>query len=198
MWISRNKDVAGTAHQGAGFTLIEIMVAVSIMLLLGMLTIPSMSRMLRGSKMRDRTANVESVVHRTIAAAVAKGAPARLVIEGDVIRGELAEDGTNYAQITDVTFDINDHQAAGRYTFTRSLAVPTPWLESEELLSLFAADEGDGRVLEFSRLGVPAQGCTLFLEDTSVDVDSRASVAIEILATGAIKTYHLEDGTWTR
>jgi prepilin-type N-terminal cleavage/methylation domain-containing protein len=180
-----------------GFTLVELMVTITIAILVGALTLPSMRRFMLDFQMRNRAGTVESIIRKTIAKSIAQGVPTRVLIEGDIITGEIAEDGVNFQDIPDLSYDINQSNR-DKFSFTRTEVPATPWLQNTNGFSLLNEGVGLGTSMTFNRFGVPATGSVVYLEDQTLPIPQRTVVAFEILPTGALKVYHYEAGEWTR
>jgi len=172
-------------HLQWGFSLIEMMIALVILLILGMLLMPSFSKVASNYKLRDETSQVEGLIRKTMAAGIAESTNSRVTIIGGTITGFLLQDN--------LPIELMSHELDQKFAFTRSNTEPTPWLGNGAVTSLNYADGiATNGQLDFTRFGLPLQGAAIFLENKDV------STVIEILASGQIKTYHWEDESWSK
>lgn len=169
----------------SGFTLVELMVTIAILLVLALFLLPSFMKVADGFKLRDETSQVESLVRKTMAAGITQSVNSRVIIVDDTVTGFIIQDG--------VQEEVASHQLDPEIAFTRTNAAETPWVNSTATGSLIYPDgQGVNGQLDFNTFGLPGRGAAIFLENGD------KTAVIEILASGQIKTYHWEDNEWTK
>ena len=178
-----------------GFTLIETLVTIAILLIVAMIIYPSFLRTFADIRLRGDVSAVEQVIRKTIAEGIARGTFTRLVVQNGTITGQISDDlsGVNFVSLVDLSgseeyaFTLDEGT-----TFTRSEESETPWLKMTDQDSLPSLDGVAGQVT-FTQFGLPDRGTAIFVQQ------EMTTAVIEILASGHIKIYHRKEGdTWTR
>lgn len=182
-----NKQTHQIFKRKRGFSLVELMTVVVIIMILAISVGPLFRNWIEDMQTRNQTSQVDMLIRRTMAESIRTGYPAQIVIAGSSITGQLATntDGDVFEPVKNGTVALE-----GDRTFSRTSSSETPWLKSSAMDSL---SEGDTpNVLEFSRIGVPENGAAIFIEH------KKKVTAIEILPTGSVVVSHWENEIWSR
>lgn len=113
-------DAIGASRQRRGFSLIELVVALILIMIILMLITPTVRSLIDWSRIRQDMTNIDQVIHKTMGQSLARGSSGRVRIENGSVIGEV--------QLPDATFIEVDRVSPSFSSFGRSNNTETPWL----------------------------------------------------------------------
>lgn len=166
-----------------GFTLVEIMTIILLVMLLAIMGAPLFNSLVKSYRLQQDVVDVERIVRVTMSEAMQRGAVGQVTIDsanGTIVGGIFETDGT---------FLIVEDFTLREATFGRTNSTRTPWLGySDTGTSTYVGD-----VINIDPNGLASQSGAVFLNYRGEEA------AMEILISGTVSVFFQEEGgaTWS-
>jgi type IV fimbrial biogenesis protein FimT len=195
----QNTKISSTKRHGRGFSLVELVIVTTIVLILSAIAMPSMRRTLRGYQMNDAANQVAGIVKFTRFEAIRRNSPVTCVNTQNGANGPATiwsdDNGDNVAQSTEKQILLSSStnlQPAGAVPNTGGLAAAVG------AGALTAINPTNGNITFDQRGAVVPPGLYVFYVGNSATANDGYRAVI-ILPSGSVQVWTYNGGgTWVQ